>query len=573
MKKTALLLAAILLITLLTPCMASANQTQSEGYIVSVKEAENGAVRLLSADFDAINAEAGLYRVNSLEDIKKLGDSVSYYEEDSQAQLFADTNDSYAGKQWNLDYIGVQNAWSKGYEGEGIRVAVIDSGVNSMHEDFSTTHFEKGLNLLDGSHDVTDVTGHGTFVCGVIAAARNNNLGIAGICDDVTIVPLKCFGDSIKTDASYIIEAMYEAVDTYKCDIINLSLGISQNLNSMREAVNYAVGKGVIVVSAVGNDGTKQIYYPAGYDNVVGVGAIKKDGAISSFTQRNSSVFVVAPGEELYSLGNKSSSTYMVGNGTSYAAPHVAAAAIVMKQYDRSSDYLDFFELLKQSSVDKGDAGYDTSYGNGSLNLSAFVDALEKYSFKNIGDIFPDVRNHWAIDNIEFCYNRQYFEGVSANTFAPELTMNRGMFVTVLSRLCGEPIIGAVNEFSDVPQDAYYAQPCAWASAAGIADGLGDGRFNPEGAVAREEMAVFLYRFAKLYGYVPQDYAAPANTQFKDLDRVSSWATEAMLWAVDKGLLSGRDGAMLAPRDSAKRAEVAAIIDRFANFVMSSKIA
>ncbi len=570
MKKTAFLLAIILLFSTVALGFTGTDGGDG-GYIVSIAAGDDGQVSLLSSDLDVISSEAGLYRADSLVDIKKLGDSVIYYEKDCQAQLFANTNDALAGRQWDLDYLGVQSAWDKGYEGAGIRVAVIDSGVNSMHEDFAGTSFEKGLNLLDGSHDVTDKTGHGTFVSGVIAATRNNSVGIAGICDDVTIIPLKCFGDGAKTDASYIIEAIYEAVDTYKCDVINLSLGISQNLASMKAAVDYAASKGIIVVAAVGNEGTRQIFYPAAYDNVIGVGAVGKNGEVCDFSQKNSTVFVTAPGNELCSLGISARDAYMIGGGTSYATPHVVAAAVIMKQNDRTADYLDFQELLKSSSIDRGAVGYDTEYGNGELNIAAFVKALEAYSFKDIGDVFPDVKNHWAKENIAFCYDRQYFEGVSAGVFAPELAMNRGMFVTVLSRLCGEPITGAGNSFSDVAADAYYAKACAWAAAAGISDGTGDGRFNPEGKVTREEMAVFLYRFAKLYKLVPEGYTPAAPTGFKDWSRVSGWAKEAVSWAVEKGLLTGRDGALLSPGDGAKRAEVAAIVNRFDNSVMADK--
>ena len=397
MKKTAFLLAIILLFSTVALGFTGTDGGDG-GYIVSIAAGDDGQVSLLSSDLDVISSEAGLYRADSLVDIKKLGDSVIYYEKDCQAQLFANTNDALAGRQWDLDYLGVQSAWDKGYEGAGIRVAVIDSGVNSMHEDFAGTSFEKGLNLLDGSHDVTDKTGHGTFVSGVIAATRNNSVGIAGICDDVTIIPLKCFGDGAKTDASYIIEAIYEAVDTYKCDVINLSLGISQNLASMKAAVDYAASKGIIVVAAVGNEGTRQIFYPAAYDNVIGVGAVGKNGEVCDFSQKNSTVFVTAPGNELCSLGISARDAYMIGGGTSYATPHVVAAAVIMKQNDRTADYLDFQELLKSSSIDRGAVGYDTEYGNGELNIAAFVKALEAYSFKDIGDVFPDVKNHWALD-------------------------------------------------------------------------------------------------------------------------------------------------------------------------------
>ena len=143
--------------------------------------------------------------------------------------------------------------------------------------------------------------------------------------------------------------------------------------------------------------------------------------------------------------------------------------------------------------------------------------------------------------------------------------MSRAMFVTVLSRMSGESISGFPNGFSDVPDDAWYMQPCNWGAAAKIVSGIGNGLFAPNADVTREQMAVFLYRYAQAYGLAGS--AAGSLSGYADRSSVSSYAREAMGWAVAKGYITGRSGSQLAPQANATRAEVATICARFTNSI------
>ncbi|MEG0940631.1 MAG: S8 family serine peptidase [Oscillospiraceae bacterium] len=568
MKKTGFVLLISLLLTLFQPCAAATatnvSETAGSGYIVKLREPSENQVRLMeNVDMDEIYAEKGLYRVDSIDDVKKLGDMVEYSEPDYTATLFAVPNDTFAKKQWNLEKLHISDAWNKGYEGNGVRVAVIDSGVNSLHEDFEGVSFDKGSNMINGSHDVTDETGHGTGVCGIIAAARNNALGIAGLCSGITLVPIKCFGKSVETNASYIVSAVYEAVDVYDCDVINLSLGTTSDMQSMRDAVNHAEDLGAIVISAVGNDGTTAYNYPAAFDNVIGVGSVDKNGAFPSFSQTNDSVCVVAPGVEIYSISGFNKNKYISGDGTSFSSPHVTVAAAILKQYYPQATYDDFFALLKQSAVDLGAPGYDTKSGYGSLDIAKFINAMEAYDTGDSLAAFKDVHGHWAEKDIRFCVDKMYFQGVSATSFAPEASMNRAMFVTVLSRMSGEDMSSFPNTFSDVPNSEWYAKPCGWGAATGIVTGSAPGKFNPNGNITREQIASMLYRYATTYNLSDGSYNEKSVENYTDYSKVSSWAKQSMAWAVENGLLSGRTSTTLAPMSNAKRCEVASIISRF----------
>lgn len=193
----------------------------------------------------------------------------------------------------------------------------------------------------------------------------------------------------------------------------------------------------------------------------------------------------------------------------------------------------------------KGTVGkeYSDPYGQGRVQITA-----EDH-------VFADTVNHWAAKSIAFVAEKGLFSGTSADKFSPNATMTRGMLVTVLYRLEGSPQ-GATQSFADVQPDKYYAGAVSWAAQNKIVTGMGSG-FLPENNISREQLAVILYR-----------YAAPEQTtgsldKFPDKAAVSSWASDAMCWAVGSGLISGDNKGNLNPAGSATRAEVAAILERF----------
>lgn len=269
------------------------------------------------------------------------------------------------GNYWNLNTVNCNFAWDLGCFGNDVKISIIDSGLYPAAE--LQDNIIAGKNYLDGTADTTDNIGHGTFVAGIIAS---ENLGISY---KSKIVPLKCFEEGQDTYVDDILDAIYDSINVYDCDIINMSLGVPENSSVLKTAITYAVNNGAIVVAAVGNDGDTTMYYPAGYNNVVGVGSVGKALEVSSFSQRNDSVFVTAPGENIISLG---AGVYMQGGGTSFAAPHVSALAAIAKCIDKSIDTNRFKELLIASSEDLGTSGYDIYYGYGLVNFEHFINEM-----------------------------------------------------------------------------------------------------------------------------------------------------------------------------------------------------
>ena len=298
-------------------------------------------------------------------------DIVEFYEPDYEISLFEDYS-ARSASGWNLRAVNVQKAWDIGCYGNGVTVAVIDSGVYE-HPDIADNLLE-GHNYIDNNSDTTDNIGHGTYVSGIIAADMNGEY-IDGVASRSKIVPLKCFDREKSTQTSMLSDAIYDAVDIYHADVINMSFGLTEDLTTetFRLAVRYAVQNGCILVAAVGNDGTESVYYPAKYDNVVGVGSVDSSLSVSSFSQHNTTVDAVAPGRGVSSV---SIPGYTYNSGTSFAAPHVSAMAAIAKCINKDITAIDFQRILEETSEDLGAEGYDTYFGYGLINIEAMIDKM-----------------------------------------------------------------------------------------------------------------------------------------------------------------------------------------------------
>lgn len=179
-------------------------------------------------------------------------------------------------------------------------------------------------------------------------------------------------------------------------------------------------------------------------------------------------------------------------------------------------------------------------------------------------DVLPD---NWAYEAVEYVNGKGLMSGVGGGSFSPGQPTTRGMLVTILYRMEGEPEYentGTIR-FSDVEDDAWYAKGVYWAAENGIVKGVGDGRYLPEDPVTREQMAAIFHRYAGYKGY---DVTAQGDlSAFTDAASVGDWAREALIWAVDKELINGMGDGTVNPRGTATRAQTAAILMRFCETV------
>ena len=197
----------------------------------------------------------------------------------------------------------------------------------------------------------------------------------------------------------------------------------------------------------------------------------------------------------------------------------------------------------------------DTQKETSSSDVSNSTDTTDINKFEDVyvGD--------WYFDAVQYVYENDMMAGTSDTTFSPNQTTTRGMIVTILYRLEGEPTVTGTTAFTDVTADQYYANAVAWAVQNGIVAGSDATTFAPNNAITREQMAAILYRYAQFKGY---DVSAKADlSTYIDAADVSAYATDAMAWASQTGLITGTSATTLSPAGQATRAQVATILMRF----------
>jgi len=195
---------------------------------------------------------------------------------------------------------------------------------------------------------------------------------------------------------------------------------------------------------------------------------------------------------------------------------------------------------------------YSTTYGV-SVTGTLAIDVSLNLPFTDVS------KTDWFYENVSYMYNNGYMNGTSDTKFSPNDTLTRGMVVTMLYRVHGEPTVNYTSTFTDLKQD-WYKDAVAWAARNGIVNGFDTKTFGPDRAITREQLAAILYRYAD---YIKDStYSNQSLTGFTDYRSVSSYATDAMEWAVYEGIITGSAGKLM-PTGSATRAQAAAMFHRF----------
>ncbi|MCI7474051.1 MAG: S-layer homology domain-containing protein [Clostridiales bacterium] len=214
--------------------------------------------------------------------------------------------------------------------------------------------------------------------------------------------------------------------------------------------------------------------------------------------------------------------------------------------------------------TDKGDGKYTFTMPGSAVTVKASFTRDD--APVNTGLPFTDVKaDDWFYEAVKYVYDNKLMDGTSATTFAPLMTTNRAMIVTILWRLEGQPKTDATLSFTDVESGVWYTDAVNWATSKGIVKGYSDTVFAPNDTVTREQLATILCRYAE---YKEYDVTAKGDlTTFADGSTVSAWAADGMTWAAGAQLITGKDGGKLDPTGTATRAEVATILMRFVESV------
>jgi hypothetical protein len=449
-KYVSLLLSGAFLFSMVAPPIAQADEQTPENIVqmsaknrfsdeyvpdevlVKFKEPKRNGFRMLASDninFRIKNMERKkrlktkekLDKVNAAlfeKKGKKKGEKI----EDLIAELEKDPNVEWAQPNYiytvNVKYIDEQiKHWNIGdgndaginadlvhseTTGNGVVVAVIDTGVDWDHPDLVNNHWtntsesscsngvdDDGNGFIDDCHgfdfvgediyfpnpdnDPTDQYGHGTHVAGTIAA-EDNNIGVLGVAPNAKLMALKVLDDEGRgTSASVIAGIDYARIN--KADIINLSLGGPGNDPLMKDAVDNATDDGILVVAAAGN--SENPLYPASYPNAFSVGAIDKAGNRASFSNTGPNLDIMAPGVDIISTYpvDLDGFEYAINSGTSMATPHIAGLAALYLEKNPSATPSEIRNAITGSATDLGTTGRDNLYGYGAANAATLFAA------------------------------------------------------------------------------------------------------------------------------------------------------------------------------------------------------
>ena len=261
--------------------------------------------------------------------------------------LTADTPD------WGVSRIKAPDVWQT-TGGDGIRVAVIDTGVDYSHPDISG-RYGGGYDTVGEDTNPFDDHGHGTHVSGIIVSDLNGS-GMAGVAPRGQIVAVKALG----ADGSGYISDLVEAIDwamKNNVQIINFSLGTTYDSQVLRDKINQAASQGIILVAAAGNTNGGALLYPAAYGSVISVAATTRNDSFASFSSVGAEI--AAPGDGITST--VPGGGYATWSGTSMAAPHVTATVALMIANKQNN----IREALHNTAIDLGPSGKDSYFGYG----------------------------------------------------------------------------------------------------------------------------------------------------------------------------------------------------------------
>jgi subtilisin family serine protease len=321
-------------------------------------------------EVDAANADAAIAELQATQGVVEVTP-------DYPLELAWNPNDpGYTeGNQWAIDKIGADVAWEFS-SGQAITVAVIDSGIDANHPDLAG-RIVPGYNFIDKNTDTTDQCGHGTHVAGIIAAAADNAVGVAGVAPQAYIMPIKVIGENCMGSYSRLMQGIIYAVD-HGVRVISITSGGSYDHSGLHDAILYARSKGVFVAVAAGNRGSDEPFYPGSYEESFTVAGTDDHDNSYNNTNFGQQIDISAPAVGIYSTywDKNQGSTYAYLTGTSMATPHVAAVAALVLAIDPKLSLDDLENTLIHSATDLGDAGWDAKFGWGRLTAWRAVAAV-----------------------------------------------------------------------------------------------------------------------------------------------------------------------------------------------------
>jgi hypothetical protein len=446
---------------------------------------------------------------------------------------------------------------------------------------------------VDGDDRPEDRNGHGTHVTGTIAQTTDNGIGAAGLAHGASIMPVRVLDDAGAGTDHRTAQGIRWAADK-GAHVINMSLGGASRSQVLADAVRYAHDRGVVLVASTGNHGSDAVSYPAAYDEVIAVGAVRLDRTRAPYSNRGPQVELVAPGGDLsrdqdadgmpdgivqQTLRARGSTEFCmcVYEGTSMAAPHVSAvAAMLVAKGTRGPAAVR--AALRAGAADLGAPGRDQTFGFGLVQARSALDAaaapapgspalrtvdlacpssassLIRGRFSDVpgSDVHArsvDCMAWWGVTT-----------GATATTFRPGGTVTREQMASFVARTIEE----SGQRLPAAPPDAFgddagsvHQHRINQLAAVGVVQGTGNGRYSPAAPVTRAALATFVVRAHELVAGRP----LPATRDHFDDDRGSTHEANINR-AAEAGLTGGTAPRTYSPARDLTRAQMTSFLAR-----------
>jgi minor extracellular protease Epr len=282
-------------------------------------------------------------------------------------------------RSWGFDFLGIDKLHQAGYDGEDVKIAIIDTYIDGTHPDLIIS---ENINVTQESENRLS-HGHGTQVAGIIGA-EHDDYGTIGIAPNAEIIAIKGMNEDGGGSYANLITAIHTAIEK-EVDVINMSLGGTAPSLELDRVIDMALSKGIVIVCAAGNSGEKDsVMWPGRHSGTICVGASNKQGKVSAFSSRGPQVNVVAPGERIITTGLNHS--HVKVTGSSFAAPMVSGVACLLAQKGIKLTS----EMIKATATDIGKPGVDNKSGYGLLNPEALFESLD---VETVNIDYEDVRS------------------------------------------------------------------------------------------------------------------------------------------------------------------------------------
>ncbi|MBM4249123.1 MAG: S8 family peptidase [Euryarchaeota archaeon] len=300
---------------------------------------------------------------------------VKSVDEDSTAEIMGEVDEDGKGKpsppppatDWGVSRINADDVWEIPNTGSGVKVAVLDTGIDLDHKDLGTVY--SGWDFINNDANADDDNGHGTHCAGIIGALDDGN-GVSGVAPGVTLYAVKVLDSKGSGPYSVIIDGIEWAVSN-DMQVISMSLSGTYNSAALEAACDNARAEGIVIVAAAGNSGNTRAQYPAAYSSVISVGATDSTDARAKFSSYGSTLDLMAPGVNI--LSTYPNDRYAGMSGTSMACPHVSGT-VALVLYAHSGWNPDQVQTcLQKTAYDLDSIGWDKYTGYGLVDALAAV--------------------------------------------------------------------------------------------------------------------------------------------------------------------------------------------------------